>query len=67
MPSPEERRERTEQFRAIGREFQELARDSAAPLAYGDFASRLQTLHALGLFPDDRLVSAAAQAIHRSV
>jgi Fic family protein len=67
MPSPEERQARTERIQAIGRELQELVRDTAAPLAYGDFESRLQTLHKLGFFPDDRLVSTVAQTIHRSL
>jgi Fic family protein len=67
MPSLEERQDRTKRIQAIGGDLQELARDTAGSLAYGDFESRLQALHTLGSFPEDRLVSALAQAIHRGL
>jgi Fic family protein len=62
LPSPEERRVRTERIQAIGRELQELARDSSAPPTYKHFETRLRALHELGFFPEERLVSAVAQA-----
>jgi Fic family protein len=67
MPSAAERQARIDRIQAIGRELQELGRDAAAPLAYPDFESRLRTLHALGYFPDERLVSVVAQTIHRGL
>jgi hypothetical protein len=51
MPDPEECRSRIEGIWAIGRELQELARGTAAPLAYGDLESRLKTLHTRGSSP----------------
>jgi len=62
LPTPEERRVRIERIKAIGRELQDLARRTAPPAAYRDFESRLRALHELRFFPDDRLVSAVAQA-----
>jgi Fic family protein len=64
-PSLEERRVRTERIQAIGRELQQLARDSNAPPTYEDFETRLRALHKLGLFPEERLVSAVTQAVQR--
>jgi Fic family protein len=67
MPGQEERQARTEQIQAIGRELQELARDTPTPLAYRDFESRLRALHELGFFPDERLISAVVQAAHHGL
>lgn len=68
LPSAEQqRRASTERIKAIGRELQELARDTAAPLAFGDFEGRLRALHELGLYPHERLISAVAEAIHRGL
>ena len=64
LPSPEERRTRTERIQAIGRELQDLARDYDALPTYSDFETRLRALHKLGVFTDERLVSVIAQA-HR--
>jgi hypothetical protein len=64
-PSLEERRVRTERIQAIGRELQQLARDSNAPPTYEDFETRLRAPHKLGLFPEERLVSAVTQAVQR--
>ena len=67
MPSPEDRQAKTERIQAIGRELEELARDSDAPLAYADFESRLRALHGLGSFPNERLNSAVAKAIQHGL
>jgi Fic family protein len=64
-PSPEDRQARIERIQAIGRELQDVARHTDAPLVYGDLESRLKALHKLGFFPDARLVSAVGQAIRR--
>jgi len=67
MPNAEERQAKTERIQAIGRELQELARNTVAPLAYGDFESRVRALHELGFFPDGHLIFAVAQAVQRGL
>jgi Fic family protein len=67
MPGPEEVRIRTERIEAIGREIEDLGRDPDAPPTYANFEARLQALQDLGSYPDGRLVSAVAQAIHRGL
>jgi hypothetical protein len=68
LPSQKERLTRTERIQAIAHELQELARASDAPSpSYGDFENRLRALHELGFFPDERLVSAVAQAIQQGL
>ncbi|MFG1394823.1 Fic family protein [Xanthobacter agilis] len=66
-PSPEEGLARIERIQAIGRELQGLARKPDATPSHADFKTRLRALHGLGLFPDERLVGAVAQAIHRGI
>jgi Fic family protein len=66
LPGPDERRVRTERIQSIGRDLLELARDSRASPTYEDFEARLRALHELGFFPEERLVSAVAQAVQRS-
>ncbi len=51
-----------QQIRAISDELQQLARDATTPPTYTDFEARLRALHTLGIFPEDRLISAVAQA-----
>jgi Fic family protein len=67
LPSQKERLTRTERIQAIAHELQELAHASDASPSYGDFENRLRALHELGFFPDERLVSAVAQAIQQGL
>jgi prophage maintenance system killer protein len=64
-PQGPDHQARVEQIRAMGRDLHELARDHAAPLAYGDLDGRVKTLHTLGVFPDERLVAAVGRAVQR--
>nr|WP_256444914.1 Fic family protein [Xanthobacter sp. YC-JY1] len=66
-PSPEEDRTRMERIQAIGGELQTLAREFEATPSNADFETRLRALHDLGVFPDERLVGAVAQAIQRGI
>jgi Fic family protein len=61
-PSPKEHQAQTERIQAIGHELRNLARDDHAPLTYAEFEIRLRSLHKLGFFPDEHLVSAVAIA-----
>ncbi len=65
-PSLEERKERSERVQAIGRELQDLARNTGESPTYGEFEIRLRALHKLGLFLDERLVTAVARATQLS-
>ncbi|WP_418897253.1 Fic family protein [Terripilifer ovatus] len=60
-PSPKARQARIERIKAIGQELEELARDGHPRLSYANFEAKLHALHELGLFPDERLVSAVAK------
>ena len=61
-PSPQVRKDRFERIQAIGRELQDLARNTGKSSTYGEFEIRLRALHKLGLFLDERLVTAVARS-----
>jgi hypothetical protein len=65
LSSLEERKDRSERIQGIARELLDLARNSGGSLTYADFEVRLRALHKLGLFLDERLVTAVTRVTYR--
>ena len=61
-PNPDERGERLRRIHAIAHELQELSRKTSGSPTYAEFESRMRALHELGMFLDERLVTAVERA-----
>ncbi|MDQ0513196.1 hypothetical protein QOZ99_004114 [Angulomicrobium amanitiforme] len=66
-PSHDENSAKIERIQAVCREFQTLASEPGATPSYADFEAKLHALRDQGVFPDERLIFAFAQAIHRGL
>ena len=62
-PSIDERRERSDRIQAIGRQIHGLGRQPGAVASYTDFERQMRQLHKVGMFLDERLVSAVARLL----
>jgi Fic family protein len=65
--SPDEALDRKRSVESLADRVEALAKGDAEPHRYSDFEALLRDLRALGFHPDERLVSAVAQAIQRGL
>jgi hypothetical protein len=66
MPDEQEKAQSRQKIEDIAGEIDTLADEALrVEISYADFAPFLRQLHQLGLFPEDRLVSAVARMTHR--
>ena len=65
--APDEALARKQAVETLADRVEDLAKAEAGPPQYADFESLLRDLHALGFHPDERMVSAVAEAIQRGL